>query len=424
MWKGSEVHHLGYFGDEEEAARAYDQAVLRIRGPNAPTNFPRSNYGVHTDDEDNEDAVPIKKPPSPSLSARPSRQSVRKVADSSLHGVSWEAEHQMWVAEIWNGSRYISLGAFDTEVEAGRCYDLACLEQHGLDARTNFPLEEYEPEIAAMALCTMSDDWRGGLEMYNLMQARRFQNVATNLPAVNVTSEKGVDELPQSSPSSSPAVTPVGTAMGASTFNGVSWDKAKLSWFSHIQSAGRQHFLGYFDSEREAALAYDSAALQLYGAACAQLNFPRFSSPVGVLGKNHQAVMTPETISSFEDASDSVAYSASLKGSTDVTSPNASQPLAPAGGGDHCGVDRVSNSDAIKALLLQGLQAVLRQKQMTVEQLVQHLQLAAPSMPTTNKDDTSLRLLKRVLDSTLDDDWNSKQAKRACWDTSVERCIV
>ncbi|EIE20673.1 hypothetical protein COCSUDRAFT_43619 [Coccomyxa subellipsoidea C-169] len=36
--------HLGYFKNKERAARRYDELVLALRGPEAPTNFPRSTY--------------------------------------------------------------------------------------------------------------------------------------------------------------------------------------------------------------------------------------------------------------------------------------------------------------------------------------------------------------------------------------------
>lgn len=42
-------YHLGYYATEEEAARAYDRAVLRFKGPHAPRNFPDSHLMVGTD---------------------------------------------------------------------------------------------------------------------------------------------------------------------------------------------------------------------------------------------------------------------------------------------------------------------------------------------------------------------------------------
>lgn len=36
--------HLGYFKIKEDAARAYDKAVIEARGDNAVTNFPKEDY--------------------------------------------------------------------------------------------------------------------------------------------------------------------------------------------------------------------------------------------------------------------------------------------------------------------------------------------------------------------------------------------
>ena len=38
--------HIGYFDTQPEAARAYDQEAIRLRGPNTALNYPISDYDV------------------------------------------------------------------------------------------------------------------------------------------------------------------------------------------------------------------------------------------------------------------------------------------------------------------------------------------------------------------------------------------
>jgi len=48
-------------------------------------------------------------------------------------------------------------------------------------------------------------------------------------------------------------------AYGRSRFKGVCWSSAKQRWVARVQADGRRRFLGYFDTEEQAASAVSAA---------------------------------------------------------------------------------------------------------------------------------------------------------------------
>lgn len=52
---------------------------------------------------------------------------------------------------------------------------------------------------------------------------------------------------------------------GSSRFTGVCWDTGKGIWKAQINANGRFQHLGYFEDEKDAARAYNTAARQAYG---------------------------------------------------------------------------------------------------------------------------------------------------------------
>lgn len=65
---------------------------------------------------------------------------------SMLKGVSRHRLTGKWEACLWAQRRQVYLGGFETEVTAGRAYDMAALLFKGPEAQTNFPKENY-PEV-------------------------------------------------------------------------------------------------------------------------------------------------------------------------------------------------------------------------------------------------------------------------------------
>lgn len=63
------------------------------------------------------------------------------VGSTGYKGVKLHKPTGRFVARLHIGGKQISLGYYDTALEAARVYDAAAWERHGLRARLNFPAE-------------------------------------------------------------------------------------------------------------------------------------------------------------------------------------------------------------------------------------------------------------------------------------------
>jgi HNH endonuclease/AP2 domain len=57
-----------------------------------------------------------------------------------------------------------------------------------------------------------------------------------------------------------------GQSKATSAFKGVSWYQPRPRWSAHIKVGGRDRTIGYYDTEKEAAAAYNREAIKHFGA--------------------------------------------------------------------------------------------------------------------------------------------------------------
>ncbi|KAK1619828.1 hypothetical protein QYE76_025345 [Lolium multiflorum] len=151
---------------------------------------------------------------------------------SCFHGVTRHRWSGKYEAHLWDSTCRVEgrrrkgrQGSYDTEKKAARAYDVAALKYWGLNTKLNFPISEYEKELA---------------------------------DTKDMSPEECVTYLRRRSSCFS---------RGASVYRGVTRRQKDGRWQARIGliAGTRDIYLGTFKTEEEAAEAYDIAAIEIRG---------------------------------------------------------------------------------------------------------------------------------------------------------------
>ncbi|KAK6152736.1 hypothetical protein DH2020_012375 [Rehmannia glutinosa] len=207
-----------------------DESEIMVGGDGGPTNFPRAHWvGVKFCQSEPHGggvggAAVLGK--SAAEVAQPLKKSRRgpRSRSSQYRGVTFYRRTGRWESHIWDCGKQVYLGGFDTAHAAARAYDRAAIKFRGVEADINFSLEDYEDDLKQMS---------------------------------NLTKEEFVHVLRRQS---------TGFPRGSSKYRGVTLHKCGR-WEARMgQFLGKKYvYLGLFDTEIEAARAYDKAAIKCNG---------------------------------------------------------------------------------------------------------------------------------------------------------------
>ena len=214
------VHFIGYYDNEEEAAVDYARAVFKYKGQGAldkaEEQIARNKARMHS-------SLTIDLSDVPPQSPIPKSAGHIKEGASKYTGVSFHKQMNKWVAQIMMDGKQHCIGYYDNEEEAAVDYARALFKYKG-DNTKKRPIEPVE----------------------NRPKKRQRQN------------SFGIDltDVPMQTPI--PKIAGY-IKKGASKYTGVCFNKQANKWCAQLKIEGKIRRIGSYENEEEAAVDYARA---------------------------------------------------------------------------------------------------------------------------------------------------------------------